>query len=134
MPLTMSSDDWALVLDFCLIFAPLRATMSQKSSLPQPPKSVSQVLMSDSALGRAVDARRHLRGVLHGQGEEQQMVAPDGKPCLDDGTRPLGCKEVWRSGKQGATPHTPGHRLPWRHPSTAAVSASPQAAGQSTTV
>jgi hypothetical protein len=50
MPLTMSSDDWALVLDFCLIFAPLRATMSQKSSLPQAPKSVSQVLMSDTLL------------------------------------------------------------------------------------
>jgi hypothetical protein len=44
----MSSDDWALVLDFCLIFAPLRATMSQKSSLPQAAKSVSRVLMSDS--------------------------------------------------------------------------------------
>jgi hypothetical protein len=27
--------------DFCLIFAPWRATMSQKSSLPQPTQSVS---------------------------------------------------------------------------------------------
>jgi hypothetical protein len=34
--------------DRCLIFAPLRATMSQKSSLPQAAKSVSQVLMSDT--------------------------------------------------------------------------------------
>ena len=42
------SDDRSVVRDFCLIFAPLRATMNQKSSLPQAAKSVSQVLMSDS--------------------------------------------------------------------------------------
>ena len=42
------SDDRSVVRDFCLIFAPLRATMNQKSSLPQAAKSVSQVLVSDS--------------------------------------------------------------------------------------
>ena len=35
-------------LDFCPIFAPSMATMGQKSSLPQPALSVSQVLMPDS--------------------------------------------------------------------------------------
>src|SRR6476661_8768876 len=50
MPLTISSDDRSVIRDFCLIFAPLRATMSQKSSLPQDAKSVSRVLMSDSLL------------------------------------------------------------------------------------
>jgi hypothetical protein len=34
--------------DFCLIFAPWKATMSQKSSLPQPTQSVSWVLTADS--------------------------------------------------------------------------------------
>ena len=34
--------------DFCLIFASLGATMSQKSSHPQAAKSVSRVLMSDT--------------------------------------------------------------------------------------
>ena len=47
MPLTISSDDRSLEWDFCLIFAPLRATMSQKSSHPQAAKPVSRVLMSD---------------------------------------------------------------------------------------
>ena len=42
------SDDRSVVRDFCLIFAPLRATMNQKSSLPQAAKSVSQVLVSDT--------------------------------------------------------------------------------------
>ena len=51
MPLTISSDDRSLEWDFCLIFAPLRATMIQKSSLPQAAKSVSRVLMSDSLRG-----------------------------------------------------------------------------------
>src|SRR5437660_3354209 len=35
--------------DFCLIFAPSRATMSQKSSLPQPAESVSRVLTADTS-------------------------------------------------------------------------------------
>jgi hypothetical protein len=35
--------------DFCLIFAPLKATMNQKSSLPQSAKSVSEVLTPDRA-------------------------------------------------------------------------------------
>ena len=48
MPLTISSDDRSLEWDFCLIFAPLRATMGQKSSHPQAAKSVSRVLMSDT--------------------------------------------------------------------------------------
>src|SRR5262245_44315012 len=48
MPLTISSDDRSVEWDFCLIFAPLRATMSQKSSLPQAANSVSRVLMTDS--------------------------------------------------------------------------------------
>jgi hypothetical protein len=34
--------------DFCLIFAPLKATMNQKSSLPQSAKSVSEVLTPDT--------------------------------------------------------------------------------------
>src|SRR5262245_10196595 len=34
--------------DFCLIFAPRKATMSQKSSLPQPAESVSRVLTADT--------------------------------------------------------------------------------------
>ena len=34
--------------DFCLIVAPLKATMNQKSSLPQSAKSVSEVLTPDS--------------------------------------------------------------------------------------
>src|SRR5262245_1639123 len=49
MPLTISSDDRSVEWDFCLIFAPLRATMSQKSSLPQAANSVSRVLMTDSS-------------------------------------------------------------------------------------
>src|SRR5438034_7657727 len=55
MPLTISSDDRSVEWDFCLIFAPWGATMSQKSSLPQAAKSVSRVLMSDSNLYAAVD-------------------------------------------------------------------------------
>jgi hypothetical protein len=35
------------VTDFCLICAPRRATMSQKSSLPQLAKSVSMALIPD---------------------------------------------------------------------------------------
>ena len=34
--------------DFCLIFAPSMATMSQKSSRPQPNQSVSRTLMPDN--------------------------------------------------------------------------------------
>jgi hypothetical protein len=48
MPLTISSDDKSVEWDFCPIFAPLGATMSQKSSLPQAAVSVSQVLMADT--------------------------------------------------------------------------------------
>src|SRR5207244_6213199 len=48
MPLTISSDDRSVEWDFCLIFAPWGATMSQKSSLPQAAKSVSRVQMSDT--------------------------------------------------------------------------------------
>jgi hypothetical protein len=33
--------------EFCLIFAPLKATMSQKFPLLQPTQSVSRVLMAD---------------------------------------------------------------------------------------
>jgi hypothetical protein len=36
--------------DFCLIFAPLKATMNQKSSLPQSAKSVSEVLTPDTEI------------------------------------------------------------------------------------
>ena len=34
--------------DFCLIFAPLRATMNKKSSVPQAISFVSQVLKRDN--------------------------------------------------------------------------------------
>src|SRR5437764_11772838 len=34
--------------DFCLIFAPRKATMSQRSSLPHPAESISRVLTADT--------------------------------------------------------------------------------------
>jgi hypothetical protein len=43
------SDGELPVTDFCLICAPRRTTMSQKSSLPQLAKSVSMALIPDKA-------------------------------------------------------------------------------------
>src|SRR5258708_3902939 len=49
MVFTSRSDGELPVTDFCLICAPRRATMSQKSSLPQLAKSVSMALIPDTA-------------------------------------------------------------------------------------
>src|SRR5207248_11387226 len=65
--------------DFCLIFAPRKATMSQKSSLPQPAESISRVLTADS-----LDAHTATAMAMTGKDrpeditpEERQMA----KPC-----------------------------------------------------
>src|SRR2546430_8197985 len=58
--------------DFCLIFAPSRATMSQKSSLPQPAESVSRVLTADTR-----HPNDHAQGPEgRGQGHREGLVLP----------------------------------------------------------
>src|SRR5262249_45909234 len=49
--------------DFCLIFAPRKATMSQKSSLPQPAESVSRGLTADSDLLTGSGSRLDIQNI-----------------------------------------------------------------------
>src|SRR5881392_3749085 len=56
---TIRSDDDSGCTDFCLISTPCVVTMSQKSSVPQAAKSVSQALMSDKeSYERVIDQFR----------------------------------------------------------------------------
>src|ERR1700720_3273209 len=50
--------------DFCLIFAPLKATMSQKTSLLQPAQSVSWVLTLDTLNAVKTDRGKYVAAAL----------------------------------------------------------------------
>src|SRR3974377_309700 len=69
--------------DFCLIFAPSRATMSQKSSLRKIPQSVSQLLtgnigseLAKHFVTRFQKAKHPLKGLLRQRDIFEKQVKP----------------------------------------------------------